>query len=92
MKGEMFNEAVRLAYTSLDLTADEIISITVIEWWSGTRLRFNAMSPCEGGSLRASLRTPSGVVQMLEIEAIFWILEREWEVWDVQVTGALRRD
>ena len=92
MKGELFNEAVQLACASMGMTGCEVVAITVVDTRSETRLRFNAPTASEQSSIRATVRAPSGKLQYIEIEAIFWVMDREWEVWDCQVDGALRRD
>jgi hypothetical protein len=92
MKGELINQAIELACASLNWRACELISVRLVDRRQETRLRFNAPTEVEACALAAVVRRPGGRTHALEIEALFWISDGEWEIWDVQEDGGERRD
>lgn len=92
MKGELIDEAVELACASLNWQAWELVAVRVADLRRETRLRFNAPTEVEACALTAVVQRPGGRVHTLEIEALFWISDGEWEIWDVQEAGGGRRD
>lgn len=92
MKGELINQAVELACASLGWAAYEITEVNIHDIRSETCLRFNAPAAVETCLLQAKVTVSPKMIYLIEIDAIFWMSQQEWELSNVQVVGALRRD